>query len=224
MDEKDPTLDPGSSEFDAKKAIYSVDAEKEKDTKSYDSVEQCITAIFNKDKASAKQKNSDKPPAAESLERRFLPEQMAVPSRRVEFRHVLTRMEEFKDGPLGRIRQWKDDQVRVKVWTRGQDQIRGYATGFIAGFDKHWNLVLTDVDEHFNRLRKRKTIKTSGISRPQLLPADLPVEFRVGESVLRVVRIQGKHEVCVRHVPQVLLRGEHVVMIALVNLGKPFLP
>ena len=58
MDEKDPTLDPGSSEFDAKKAIYSVDAEKEKDTKSYDSVEQCITAIFNKDKASAKQKNS----------------------------------------------------------------------------------------------------------------------------------------------------------------------
>ena len=40
------------------------------------------------------------------------------------------------------------------------------------------------------------------------------IEWKVGESVFRIVKIKKKVEVCVRHVPQVLLRGEHVVMLA----------
>ena len=39
-------------------------------------------------------------------------------------------------------------------------------------------------------------------------------EWRVGESVFRILKIKRKVEICVRHVPQVLLRGEHVVMVA----------
>ena len=39
-------------------------------------------------------------------------------------------------------------------------------------------------------------------------------EERVGESLARVGKVQRKVEVCVRQVPQVLLRGEQVVMVA----------
>ena len=110
--------------------------------------------------------------------------------------------------------------MRVKVWTRGLDNLRGFAIGFVAGFDKHWNLILTDVDEHFNRPRKRKTFSTAEACRARLTPADLPKDLTMGESVMRVVKICGKFEVCVRHVPQVLLRGEHVALISLAVESK----
>ena len=81
--------------------------------------------------------------------------------------------------------------MRVKVWTRGLDQIRGTATAFIAAFDKHWNLALTDVDEQFSRLRQRKTWCPERKLKRKLLPADLPVEYEIGNSRMRVVKIQG---------------------------------
>ena len=39
-------------------------------------------------------------------------------------------------------------------------------------------------------------------------------EFKVGESVFRILKVKRKVEICVRHTPQVLLRGEHVVMVS----------
>ena len=107
----------------------------------------------------------------------------------------------------------------AQVWTRGVNNIRGVCSGFLIAFDKHWNLALKDVDEEFTRKRSRKSFvdgcSTSDAKpREKLLPHDLPVEVRTGASVLRIVKIRGKFEVCERHVPQVLLRGEHVVMVA----------
>ena len=78
---------------------------------------------------------------------------------------------------------------------------------------------MTDVDEQFTRRRARKapviggTVPRSGAGGAE---ADGKVtrEWRVGESVVRILKIKKKVELCVRHVPQVLLRGEHVVMVA----------
>ena len=71
------------------------------------------------------------------------------------------------------------------------DQIRGTATAYIAAFDKHWNLALTDVDEQFSRLRQRKTWCPERNLKRKLLPADLPVEYKIGNSRMRVVKIRG---------------------------------
>ena len=44
-----------------------------------------------------------------------------------------------------------------QVWIRGAAWIRGFCTGYVAAFDKQWNLALTDVDETFTQKRRRKT-------------------------------------------------------------------
>ena len=36
----------------------------------------------------------------------------------------------------------------------------------------------------------------------------------MGESVFRILKTKRKVEICLRHVPQALLRGEHSVMVA----------
>lgn len=213
-------VDSACDEFDAKFAIYSdvplpnVD---ESEIKSFETIEDCIKE-FNIEKRAMKERGVESVETEgvvlPKLERCFAPEQMMVPtSRGKKFRDVNTRMERFR-GPLAQLREWREEKVRIKVWTRGLDQIRGTATAYIAAFDKHWNLALTDVDEQFSRLRQRKTWCPERKLKRKLLPADLPVEYKIGNSRMRVVKIQGKYELCVRHVPQVLLRGEHVVMVA----------
>ena len=77
-----------------------------------------------------------------------------------------------------------------------------FVAGYIAAFDKHWNLALTDVDEHFNRKRSRKSYFSSGQPMRKLLPEDLPKEMKIGSSTLRILKIQeGK-----------ALRSQHYLM------------
>jgi hypothetical protein len=85
----------------------------------YDNLEACVAALSGK-KAGATKKKEDKTAAAAlveppRLERRFLPEQMPVPVQRTPFRHVLIRMGEFSDGPLGRLRHFQEERIRIKV-------------------------------------------------------------------------------------------------------------
>ena len=84
---------------------------------------------------------------------------------------------------------------------------------------QHWNLVLTDVDEEFTRRRHRKTpvhggteLRSGKGNEDEEAPPQR--EWKVGESVFRIVKIKRKVEIIVRHVPQLLLRGEHVVMVS----------
>jgi len=211
-------LDPTSEKFDSKYAIYSRDPLKVGDcvVKTYDNIEDCIKA-FNDEKRHMKNNTTPFEEDSVKLERCFGPEQMMVPTKRSKssFRDINVRMKNYTLGPLGQLQKWRLEKIRVKVWTRSIDQIRGFCTGFIAAFDKHWNLALTDVDEHFHRRRVRKTWGDAGKRcPPKYLPSDLPVEIKIGSSLMRIVKIEGKYEACVRHVPQVLLRGEHVVMVA----------
>lgn len=148
------------------------------------------------------------------LERQFRPEQLAQPTRpRRMKKGVLERMKEA-EGPLGGLRKLLEQGTKARVWTRGVQGVRGVATGFIVAFDKHWNLAMKDVEEQFTR---RRTSKVPALGQRKQQTKDKDCEKRedkIGESVVRVVQVMRKVEICVRHVPQVLLRGEHVVMVA----------
>lgn len=69
-------------------------------------------------------------------------------------RTVITFMEEAA-GPYSQLSLWMKERVRVKVLIRKSHGIRGHLTGFIRLFDRHWNLVLTEVEEQFKRRKFR---------------------------------------------------------------------
>merc|ERR1719419_179672 len=82
-------------------------------------------------------------------------------------RNVLTRMDEYEEGPLSLLRRAVKDGIRIRVWTRSHVYIRGICSGFLVAYDKHVNLAMTDVDEEslipkstrdkeYERMRKRR--------------------------------------------------------------------
>lgn len=75
-------------------------------------------------------------------------------------RTVLVRMSEINksQGPLSRIATFCYTKQRVKVYTRSAVSVRGYCVGYISAYDKHWNLVMDDVDEVWTRKNKYKSL------------------------------------------------------------------
>jgi len=111
-----------------------------------------------------------------------------------------------------------ENQTRVKVLTRKLNGVRGTCTGVLIAFDKHWNLAMADVDETYSRPRNRKPEYDNGKKIPvknqdkDIDDTFLPVE-RAGESVIRVLKTRRNTQQCQRHVPQLVLRGEQVILI-----------
>lgn len=61
-------------------------------------------------------------------------------------------------GPLSRIALFCFAKKRVKVYIRSAVSVRGHCEGYIIAFDKHWNLVMDDVDEVWTRKNKYKSL------------------------------------------------------------------
>lgn len=96
--------------------------------------------------------------------------------------------------------------------------MRGSCTGFLVAFDKHWNVALVDVDEVFTRRRHGKpSLEDEFMEKLKVEEKASRRSETVGASVLRVVKQRRKTELCERHVPQIIIRGEHVAVIAIVK-------
>ncbi|XP_022170041.1 small nuclear ribonucleoprotein Sm D-like protein [Myzus persicae] len=121
-------------------------------------------------------------------------------------RTVLVRMSEIgkSRGPLSRIATFCYLKQRVKVYIRSAVSVRGHCEGYIIAFDKHWNLVMDDVDEVWTRKNKYKSLAI-GDARSLDDPVEKPYTV--------IKRIRG-HQVCRRHVPRFLVRGEQIVLVA----------
>jgi len=122
--------------------------------------------------------------------------------------NVLTRMQNVT-GPLSVLFNCMERRVRIKVFTRNMAGVRGYCVAFLAAFDKHWNLALEDVHEVWTR---RKRNKVPALGEPSA------VTRRVMQPRVVVLRTERKTEVCERHVNQLLVRGEHVALVSVLDL------
>ncbi|CAD6222151.1 GSCOCG00000763001-RA-CDS [Cotesia congregata] len=124
-------------------------------------------------------------------------------------RNVLSRMANTI-GPLQLIYTCMETKSRVKIYTRSARGIRGFIEAYVAAFDKHWNLALEDCYETWTRKVKRKA--------PILgIPSVKSEEVNENVPKMIVKTSNGKTETLERHVPQMMLRGEQVVMIVKIN-------
>ncbi|KAK5650961.1 hypothetical protein RI129_001990 [Pyrocoelia pectoralis] len=208
----DPTLDFFSEHFDPLKALITPGVKPPIiDAKAYDNTSQFYQFYLNPNKQIVKAGSSKSQEKQNEIERRWLPHQLPVPTKRStkKQKNVLTRMDSIS-GPLKILKKCKDEHIQIKVWTRHSHGIRGYCIGYVTIFDKHWNLGLEDVTETWTRPKRRK------------IPAGMVCEIskrRLVPPVIKVIHSDEKLETCERHIDQLVIRGEQIVMIALLCTG-----
>lgn len=117
---------------------------------------------------------------------------------------------EYRTGPFSVLYRCFTERKRIKVLVRYVDCIRGTITGYIVGFDKHFNIILRDADEVYTprnlcNLMAKKFKDGNG----QLLQSNLDVEVQRRKAL----KHPKQEHVARRHCKQLLIRGDSVVMI-----------
>ncbi|CAH2068130.1 unnamed protein product, partial [Iphiclides podalirius] len=104
--------------------------------------------------------------------------------------------------------------VPCDVVTRSARGIRGALHATLIAFDKQWNLALADVLEVWTKKapRKRKIPPALGTPVPKGTAATISHVPTVTETPLG----KGVWE-CTRHISQLMVRGEHVVLLNIVE-------
>lgn len=143
--------------------------------------------------------------------------------------------DKLREGPLGLLVRCCEERLRIQVWTRHTHGIRGTMVGFVRAVDKHFNMVMHDVDEQYSVLRRvpRLVNKRGRVAVPQLEKetADKLLEDERGDwdgnrkkeqtSVgvenlterMKELKLFPKLEYRRRHLKQVFVRGDSVVMV-----------
>lgn len=127
-------------------------------------------------------------------------------------RNIFTRMENAK-GPLALLKKFKDEKIRVKIYLRKEHGVRGFVTGFIETFDKHLNIALCDCIEQWKR-RKHKFSenKVALLGEPKDC-SDLLARMGIEVPKITAKSINRKYVECTRKIPQLMVRGEEVVLV-----------
>ncbi|KAG4079855.1 hypothetical protein HA402_014986 [Bradysia odoriphaga] len=234
----DPTLDITSEHFDPLKALYAKNVKVPyKNAKVYDNLSQYESAI-NKSKTTGKQTtnhstNAESAPSSsntqtkakrfdvsdEPVVRRFLPHQQMIKGHRKEkhSRNILKKIEKGFGGPIDSLKVYMAERKRVKIYTRKEHGIRGDVTGFIESFDKHWNIVLSDVCEVWTR--KKINFCDAADGSPEDCSRKLK-QLKLQFPTVHVKSLNRKYVQCTRNVPQLMVRGEQVALVMLDSITK----
>ncbi|XP_061399648.1 U7 snRNA-associated Sm-like protein LSm11 [Musca vetustissima] len=158
----------------------------------------------------------------EKNQRRFQEHQMAIRTKaKIKSKHtrnILTQMHNAV-GPLKALNEYISSGERVHVMVRKEKGIKGYVEGVLKLYDRHWNLLLTEVEECYTQ-RKHKFCEDNIV-----MPKEGSHEGDEEECSRRlrefgiklpkqIIRSLNRKTVEIkRYLPQLLLRGEHVVLV-----------
>ena len=106
----------------------------------------------------------------------------------------MTTINEDINPPIYLIYQFMQGNIRVCVTIRRKSGVRGCLKGYIKAFDKHFNLLLADVDEEY-------------------IPVTKAAKRKLKLGVLSFFNPRNSHVVLKRHLPQLLVRGDNIVVI-----------
>lgn len=215
------SLDLSSQDFDPLASLYSDEDPPvpDPDAPMHDNVESFASFYSNKGRGrgtTKKAKKEEPSTSAAVVGRQFTPDQMPIKGTRKErHKNLLTYMANQTSGPMAVMQQCVQEGKRVRVHVRGRDKMRGTSVGTLLAFDKHWNLVLVDVDETFTRKRHRGSCLVQELDKLSIKKGSMKRQ-RVGASVVQVIQTRRNSEVCQRHAPQLVLRGEHVALVEVI--------
>lgn len=120
--------------------------------------------------------------------------------------------DEAPEGPLRVLASAFARRRRVRVTTRHARGVRGVAVGFVVAFDRHFNMVLRDVDEVYTVLATPRHLAAVGGA------ADAIGAQEQGTGG-RKLRSRQQHRT--RHMAQIFLRGDQVVLVAIDDVNAP---
>lgn len=148
---------------------------------------------------------------------------------------VLQRMSKsFANAPLAKLHNVINGALKIKIWTRNFQAVRGICTGYLSAFDKHWNVVMRDVDEAYLKPKKNKTPFLDDVEEGENLPElppktprqrkekkDEPEKPEQSEGAdkkkKKKSRKKSKTTPESRHVPQMFVRGDNIVMLTIMD-------
>jgi len=123
-------------------------------------------------------------------------------------------------GPLSVLFKALSKRQRVRVVTRYVDGIRGTLTGYLIAFDKHTNLILQDVDEHYTPRRRNDNPNDNGDDSAAAGPANtftttnnLEAELHRRLRGMKAQSAGGDWTNRQRHMRQIMVRGDSVVAV-----------
>ncbi|KAM7343694.1 U6 snRNA-associated Sm-like protein LSm11 [Cochliomyia hominivorax] len=226
----DPELDISSESFNPLKALYAPDYRvTEKEPKViYQNMAAFETALKKvgimglgkkpkNTEASGSKTQNPFLMKDETTQRRFQDHQMAIRTGpRVKTKHqrnLLMQMEQAQ-GPLKHLQLLIKENVTARVVIRREHGIKGYVEGIIKMFDRHWNLLMVNVVECLE-YRKYKYGEDKLVTHQE--PQDCTKLLQQLGIILpqqNVKSLGRKHVEIKRHLPQLLLRGEHIVLIS----------
>lgn len=129
--------------------------------------------------------------------------------------------EPYEKGPLSVLYTCLMQRQRVRVVIRYVNGIRGTVTGYLVAFDKHLNMILRDADEVYSprRVDTAHADTAAAADAKETTTADaIPVSNLEAEVQRRVSGLRGpaanqQWTVRQRHLAQILIRGDNVVLV-----------
>uniref|UniRef100_A0A8D9AXB8 U7 snRNA-associated Sm-like protein LSm11 n=1 Tax=Cacopsylla melanoneura TaxID=428564 RepID=A0A8D9AXB8_9HEMI len=210
---KDDSLDLASDEADPLKCLYSRNVQvPDKRAPLYDNLSRF--SVGDNNEVTVKT-ITVKPKALETTEYDRPEIRATLVQKKVkEKKNILTKIDKINKGPLLALKNCMIQKIPVKVFTRNHSSIRGYCTGIVVLFDKHWNLALQDVHEVWTRPKKK--LKSIYYLENQS-NYQYQVKHRCTIPPIKILESSKKSELCERHLDQIMIRGEHVVSVCALN-------
>ncbi|CAG9783368.1 unnamed protein product [Diatraea saccharalis] len=219
-----------SSKFNPLKALYSKKAAiPVKNAPLYENLNQYESAqkkenyiipvghkeeVENRELEKKNKKEEEQRLLEEKNRQRFARFQLPEPVRReIKTKNVLTRIGAM-EGPLAVLKDCVDHRLRIKVITRNATGIRGVLHATLVAFDKQWNLALADVLEIWKRKGQKKRKIPPGLGTP--VPKGTAAKM-CSVPIVTETPLGGGVWECTRHIPQMMVRGEHVVIVNVVE-------
>lgn len=120
---------------------------------------------------------------------------------------------ETAKGPLALLNKFKTNRTRVKVYIRKEHGIKGFICGLIEAFDKQMNLVLVDCVEVWKRRKHKFSENNVALLGPPEDCSSLLKSMKINVPETSTKSVDRKTVVCSRKIPQLMVRGEEVVLV-----------